>query len=176
MGRARFDRGDRDFRRFPHYGFLIFGAFGAPYCDSLGWAGYDQTFLGENAVSCYGDEWLNENFVAPDAYSDQPSEYDDAADEDAGVSADDVATPDAIPAHSADAAPQVTLLQLKDGSMYGVTEYWVDGSELHYVTNYGGANAIPLDRIDLAKTVQLNASHGQAFVLTEKSAANKAAR
>jgi hypothetical protein len=174
---ARFDRGDHGFRRFPHYGLFIFGAYGAPFCDSLGWAAYDQSFLNENAFGCFGDEWLSENVIAPDADSDQPSEYEDsAADDDATASPDDAAAPDAIAAQSEDAAPQVTLLQLKDGSMYGLTAYWVDGSELHYVTNYGGANSIPLDRIDLAKTVQLNASRTQAFVLQEKPATSKATR
>jgi carbohydrate-selective porin OprB len=65
------------------------------------------------------------------------------------------------------------MLQLKDGSIYGLTAYWVEGGELHYFTNYGGANVIPLDRIDLAKTVQLNAAHGQAFVLAAKRGASK---
>jgi hypothetical protein len=59
--------------------------------------------------------------------------------------------------------------------MYGLTAYWVDGGELHYVTTYGGANAIALERIDLEKTVELNASHGHAFVLEERSAEPKAA-
>jgi hypothetical protein len=52
----------------------------------------------------------------------------------------------------------------------------VEGGELHYVTNYGGADAVPLDRIDLAKTVQLNASRGQAFILETKPAPNKSTR
>jgi len=97
----------------------------------------------------------------------------DVGDADAGPYAAGDEPVDASADATTAAAPQVTMLQLKDGSVYGLTAYWVEGGELHYVTNYGGANVIPLDRIDLAKTVQLNAAHGQAFVLAAKPAASK---
>jgi hypothetical protein len=54
--------------------------------------------------------------------------------------------------------PPVTLLQLRDGSMYGLIPYWVDGGRLHYVTDYGGEGNVPLECIDVATTTQLNAS------------------
>jgi hypothetical protein len=38
---------------------------------------------------------------------------------------------------------------------------------LHYTTTYGAQNSISLDRIDLAKTVQLNAERGIQFVLPD---------
>ena len=59
----------------------------------------------------------------------------------------------------------VTLLQLRDGSMYGLIRYWVDGERLHYVTDYGGEDDLPLGRIDFAKTTQLNASRGTPLIL-----------
>ncbi len=59
----------------------------------------------------------------------------------------------------------VTLLQLIDGSMYGLTDYWVEGERLHYVTNYGGENSVPLERIDFGKTMQINADRGIKFEL-----------
>jgi hypothetical protein len=174
MGHARFDHGDRDFYRFRHSGFFFFGAFGTPFCDPFGGAAYDQSFLYDNLSNnlsnsefgCFG-----QNFAS--------AEKSDGSDDEADVVAspdDDAAAPDKISDESKDAEPQITLLQLKDGSMYGLTAYWVEGGELHYVTNYGGADAVPLDRIDLAKTVQLNASHGQAFVLEAKPAPNKPTR
>ena len=49
----------------------------------------------------------------------------------------------------------MTLLQLRDGSMYGLTRYWVEGNSLHYVTDYGGSNSVALDHIDVVKTKQL---------------------
>lgn len=173
MSHGQFDPRDRDFYRFRHSGLVFFGTV---FCDPFGWAAYDQTFLAANTFGCFGQsyiglaygstaEWLGENVVPPDAVGDQPADFEYSPDDEAAtVTADETSAPDA--------AQQVTLLQLKDGSMYGLTAYWVEGGELHYVTNYGGANAITLDRIDLAKTVQLNASHGQAFVLQEKPASN----
>jgi hypothetical protein len=62
----------------------------------------------------------------------------------------------------------VVLLQLLDGSMYGVTRYWPEGTELHYVTDYGGENSVPLVRIDLAKTIELNAVRGVRVDLTRR--------
>jgi hypothetical protein len=60
----------------------------------------------------------------------------------------------------------VALLQLLDGSMYGLTRYWVEGTRLHYVTTYGGENSVPLIQIDFAKTTELNADRGTRFDLT----------
>jgi hypothetical protein len=56
-------------------------------------------------------------------------------------------------------------LQLRDGSIYGLTDYWAEDGELHYTTTYGGQNSVPLKRIDFEKTVQLNADRGVEFVL-----------
>jgi len=66
--------------------------------------------------------------------------------------------------------PRVTLLQLRDGSMYGLTDYWLENGHLHYVTTYGGANSVPLERIDFDETVRLNAERGVEFVLRPKPA------
>ena len=65
----------------------------------------------------------------------------------------------------------ITLLQLRDGSMYGFTGYWVKDGELHYKTTYGGENSLRFERIDFAKTVQLNADRDVPFVLPPSSAA-----
>jgi hypothetical protein len=62
----------------------------------------------------------------------------------------------------------ITLLQLKNGWMYGLTDYWVQGDNLHYVTNYGGKNSVPLDLIDLGATIRLNSERGVEFSLHTK--------
>jgi hypothetical protein len=49
--------------------------------------------------------------------------------------------------------------------MYGLTDYWVKDGELHYKTTYGGENSVSFERIDFAKTVQLNADRDVRFVL-----------
>jgi hypothetical protein len=75
------------------------------------------------------------------------------------------ATNNAAPVNKAKSEQPVTLLQLRDGSMYGLVAYWVENGQLHYTTTYGGQNSLELDRIDLEKTVQLNAERGIQFVL-----------
>ena len=59
----------------------------------------------------------------------------------------------------------MTALVLQDGSEFGLTEYWLEGDKLHYVTTYGGRNSLPVQRIDLQKTVERNAERGVKFVL-----------
>ncbi len=73
------------------------------------------------------------------------------------------------PVSSTDGADHpITLLQLKNGWMYGLTDYWVEGDNLHYVTNYGGKNSVPLGLIDLAATMRLNSERGVEFSLHTK--------
>jgi len=165
------------FRRYPRYGVWIFGGYGAPFCGPIVGDGFDLDYLNyAGAFDCYGGGTFGMMFgpTADWLGSDVGDEYAGpyaAGDEPAADAADDAAATDA----SRTAAPQVTMLQLKDGSVYGLTAYWVEGGELHYVTNYGGENVIPLDQIDLAKTVALNASRGQGFVLAAKPAPGKSA-
>jgi hypothetical protein len=65
---------------------------------------------------------------------------------------------------------RTTLLQLRDGSMYALTDYWVEDDQLHYTTTYGGQNSVPLERIDFEKTIRLNVGRGMEFVLRPKPA------
>ena len=64
--------------------------------------------------------------------------------------------------------PPVVLLQLRNGLMYGLKDYWFENGELHYTTTYGGQNSLPLEQIDLAKTTKLNADRGITFALHPK--------
>jgi hypothetical protein len=59
---------------------------------------------------------------------------------------------------------------LKDGTSYGVTDYWLSGGSLHYVTNYGGENRVVADRLDLQRTVDANAANGVSFILSNEPA------
>jgi hypothetical protein len=87
--------------------------------------------------------------------------------EDGTSSASDLgSTPTASTADGAD--HPITMLQLRNGWMYGLTDYWVEGNNLHYVTNYGGKNSVPLDLIDLATTIRLNSERGVEFSLHTK--------
>jgi quercetin dioxygenase-like cupin family protein len=62
----------------------------------------------------------------------------------------------------------LTLLVFKDNSISAVTDYWLEEGQLHYTTSYGGEAAVPLDRIDLEMTAQLNWERGTNFVLRPK--------
>ncbi|MGH9746931.1 MAG: hypothetical protein ACRD59_12585 [Candidatus Acidiferrales bacterium] len=56
-------------------------------------------------------------------------------------------------------SPDVVLF-LKDGTVYALTDYWVAGGKLHYMTNYGGENSIDLEQIDMQRTVDVNHKRG----------------
>lgn len=64
-----------------------------------------------------------------------------------------------------EAEKPLTVLYLKDGAVYAVTNYWIEDNKLHYLTSYGGENTINLDEIDLQKTVDVNARRGVEFIL-----------
>jgi hypothetical protein len=72
--------------------------------------------------------------------------------------------PAPLPPEQANASPLI-LLVLKDGSVYGVTDYWLEEGRLHYLTSYGGENDISIDQLDLQKTVDQNWERGVEFVL-----------
>jgi hypothetical protein len=61
---------------------------------------------------------------------------------------------------SASSSDGEVVLFLKDGTVYAITDYWIADNKLHYVTNYGGENSIPLDQLDMQRTVDTNAKRG----------------
>ena len=63
-----------------------------------------------------------------------------------------------------------TLLALEDGSEFALRDYWLEGHKLQYVTSYGGQNSLPVERIDLARTVKDNSERGAEFVLRPRPA------
>ena len=65
----------------------------------------------------------------------------------------------------------LTLLVLQEGSMYGLTDYWLDGNRLHYVTSYGAENSVPIESIDFVKTFRANEERGIPFAPRLKPAA-----
>jgi hypothetical protein len=71
-----------------------------------------------------------------------------------------------------DSAPQqkYVLLYLKDGSSFAVSDYWLADGKLHYVTSYGGDNAVDESRVDLQRTVNENAARGVDFTLRPQPA------
>ena len=74
---------------------------------------------------------------------------------------------DTMPHHRRSPHEPDTILQLRDGSMYGLRDYWLDGGRFCYTTNYGAQNSVPLSQIDFEKTVQLNAERGEKFAISQ---------
>ena len=57
------------------------------------------------------------------------------------------------------------LLVLKNGTNHEVTDYWLAEGYLEYITRDGARSQVPLDALDVQKTVDENSQRGVAFVL-----------
>ena len=64
------------------------------------------------------------------------------------------AKPAAAP--SARLSSRLTLLVFKDNSIWAVTDYWLEGGQLHYKTSHGGEMAMPLEQVALEMTAWFN--------------------
>ncbi len=62
----------------------------------------------------------------------------------------------------------LTLLAFQDHTILAVTDYWLEGDILYYETSYGLQGSIPLDRLDLPLTQQLNQERNIPFVLESR--------
>jgi hypothetical protein len=62
----------------------------------------------------------------------------------------------------------VTLLAFKDRTVLAVIDYWLEGDQLYYETQPGLRVAVPLERLDLALTQQLNRERGVRFILESR--------
>ncbi|MCZ6489185.1 MAG: hypothetical protein O7A06_01490 [Acidobacteria bacterium] len=62
----------------------------------------------------------------------------------------------------------LTLLAFMDHTILAVTDYWLEGDILYYQTSYGLQGSIPLDRLDLPLTQQLNQERNIPFVLESR--------
>jgi hypothetical protein len=164
---------------FPRYNFSFdddFNCFASGlFFDAFFIAGYSASFFGSPAFQPYNDQELDYDYIPDDSGAEPPAEAAPAWSSDAsdlgqsGGRAQNFETYGAASAGKAKSEQPVTLLQMRDGSMYGLVDYWVQDGQLHYTTTYGGQNCVALDRIDLEKTVQLNAERGIQFVLRPKT-------
>lgn len=184
--RPEFDIQAERFRRFRYYQlpFFFFAGTSGPICNPF-WPGYFGPQLWyDNQFSCFGVPFFGvgfypSNFLAPDLayepwFENLPSAYEQriypSTDGQASGALDMTAA--IATRESADSNPsvQVTQLVLKEGFIFGLTDYWVEGNTLHYVTAYGRQNAVDLDLVDLEKTIKLNSDRGIPFVLRERPA------
>ena len=136
-------------------------------------AGFSWPLTGSPALLPFNDQRLD--YVSDDSTAAPPPEVSrvqphGAADlSKSGSSTENAARNNAASGDKAKNEQPVTLLQLYDGSMYGLVDYWVEDGQLYYTTTYAGQGSVGLDRIDLEKTVQLNAGRGVQFVLHPKT-------
>lgn len=169
--------------RFPHFPYFFFG--GGPSACSPLLPGFFGTPWFDRQFTCfgtpfYGVDFYPQDFLAPElAYEPWLPGLAMSGEEQLGAVADgafaagDLDMIASIAAReSAESNPeqQVTVLVLKEGISFTVTDYWVEDGKLGYVTTYDRQNTIDLDRLDLDKTVKLNSARGIPFVLTERPA------
>ena len=62
-------------------------------------------------------------------------------------------------------AQQLTLLTLKGSSGYLASDYWLEGTQLHFLTPEGESKILPLERLDFEETVRLNQERNVGLVL-----------
>jgi hypothetical protein len=75
------------------------------------------------------------------------------------------ATVDASPEAAKTDANTFFLLILKKGTRQAVTDYWLDDGYVEFVSDDSARSHIPLDALDLQKTVIENSARGLPFVL-----------
>jgi hypothetical protein len=167
---ARVIRGRRPIHvgRSPFFfgGFYPFGFFPGFFFNDCFAFGFDYGF-GYNPCG-YGYFYPGYGYYGGGSYSDYTANVTNDMTPDDG-------TPSAVPNNDEAVAPpsaaapvpgpDIIVFYLKDGSSYGVTDYWLEGGRLHYVTTYGGSNAIDLDELDTQRTVDENAKQGVTFTL-----------
>jgi len=182
LGRGLGFRGESA-RIFPQFPYFFFGG-GQPVCSPLlpgdfGAAWFDRQFTCFG-TPFYGVQFYPAGFLAPElAYepwleglvtSGQQDVYSVADDtlvaEDLGAIADIAATESAEP----NPDQEITMLVLKEGISFAVTDYWVENGKLGYLTTYGRQNIIYLAQVDLDQTVKLNSLRGVPFVLRARPA------
>lgn len=72
--------------------------------------------------------------------------------------------------HSAPKGAPVTVIALDAGNALLAREYWLDGANLHCVSEQGKEEDVPLAMIDLAQTVKVNQERNVEFSLHSRGA------
>jgi hypothetical protein len=68
----------------------------------------------------------------------------------------------------------LTLIALRNETLYAVASYWLDGDNLDYVLPSGAHSACALNEVDLARTTQLNSERGISISFREAPTAQPA--
>ncbi len=143
---------------FGFYGFSPFFGYGWG-CDPFDWSGFGCNNLGYGAGYGYGPG----GYYAPGWDDSVPPPSDDNSNEWSSSTWQN--PPDENSEANVAISIPNTVIYLQDGSSYEITDYWLADNKLHYVTNYGGENAVEVNRIDMQRTVDANAARGVSFTL-----------
>jgi hypothetical protein len=65
---------------------------------------------------------------------------------------------------------QLTVIVVRGGAAYVARQYWVDGEQMHCVSEDGEEKVLALERIDLSQTVRLNRERNVEFILRSRDA------
>lgn len=143
-------------------GFSPFGFGGFGY-GGFGYLGYGD-YLGGYGDMGYGYD--NGGYYSQPGYDNGMNGNDQGASQEPAPSEwqNPPANNSSVENENQEQAPE-TVIYLKDGTSFAVTDYWVADGQLHYVTSYGGENAVDLDNFDLQRTTDENASRGVSITL-----------
>jgi hypothetical protein len=144
------------------------GGYGGPYPYPYyaPWGYDDFSYYTDNST----DDSDNSTYAGP-PYA--PNDYGyDAAPGDSGPSSQGSldTNPNPITDNVGESTPTV-LVYLKDGTMFTATDYWLSGSEFHYVVSYGREGAIDIGQLDWQRTANENAKRGIHFSMKSKPGA-----
>ncbi|MGC2727285.1 MAG: hypothetical protein WA224_25220, partial [Candidatus Acidiferrales bacterium] len=164
---------------YPNYFYYPYPYFGFGWGGGLWWGGFYpcDPFWGCYGYG-YGGYGGGYGFYGGSFGGDYSAELSYNSPDDAGSSQEPNPTLFAAPAGEGEQAAGETsqqpfvILYLKDGSSYAVSDYWLSGGKLHYVTSYGGENVIDESQLDLQRTVNENATRGVDFTLRPEPAGN----
>ena len=128
-------------------------------CGGFGYGGFG--YLGGYGDMGYG---YDNGYYAPPNYDVTPPNPDEGASEEPAPSEWQNPPAENSAGENTLTAPD-TIIYLKDGTSFAVKDYWVADGQLHYLTSYGGENAVDLDAFDLQRTTDENASRGVSITL-----------
>jgi len=63
---------------------------------------------------------------------------------------------------------RVTVIALRAGNAVLVRQYWIEGGQMHFITDSGVEEQVALEKIDLAQTVKVNQERNVGFALVSR--------
>jgi hypothetical protein len=83
------------------------------------------------------------------------------------VKGSQTAQPTPLPDSRVGTVRSLTLLALRNETIYAVTDYWLDGDRLDYLLPSGNRGDCALRELDLTRTTQLNSERGVRVTFTD---------